>query len=565
MNQREAMMKQFRDSFTSSGYPVICETVKKETLFLPCEDGVELFTEIFTPDPKEIAPPYSTVVQRSCYPHMQEMLCITGEEMAKRGFAFVYQFCRGTGPSKGVWEPNVNDRADGLCLMRYLDGLDIIKNIGYRGASYLAFTGWVMADAVPKKVKSLYLTVYGTDRHTSAYQDGLFRQDILTAWAMDNAGFPISADYMESAKYRPQIEVDEALWGRKLPWYRDWISNTDRTSPYWNQGFWKMLREIPSKMKIPVFVGEGWYDHHLGSALKGFSSLSKESAAHAVLNVGPWNHSSKSVIEKQKALGLALHSEENETKSVLDWFTLTLKEEKLPERKVRFYLIGADTFLEFPDYPVPFDEEKALYLGENETLLDAPGAKGQQSYRYDPNDPVPSYGAESLFRTMSAVGSLRQPDVHYRSDVLSFRSLPFEEDTDIIGPIKASLYVSSDAPDTAFTFKIMEEFPDGEAYHIRSGITTLAYRNGSPERISYTPNTVEQITVQSWDVAWRIQKGSRIRVDISSSNFPEYAVHPNKEGVWSTIKETAVANQTIYFGPDTPSAILLPTVHLKKE
>jgi len=106
----------------------------------------------------------------------------------------------------------------------------------------------------------------------------------------------------------------------------------------------------------------------------------------------------------------------------------------------------------------------------------------------------------------------------------------------------------------------MEVFANGEAYNIRNGITTLGYRNGSRERIAYEPNTMEMIEIVCWDVAWQLKKGSRLRVDISSSNFPEYAVHPNKAGVWSEIKETVPAKQTLYFGKECPANITLPLV-----
>ena len=143
-----------------------------------------------------------------------------------------------------------------------------------------------MADAVPEKVKTMYLGVYGCDRHTSAYKDGLFRQDILTAWAMGNAGVPVEAPLLESCAYRPQTEVDEKVWGVHLDWYRDWITNTDRDSAYWSDGFWKELKEIPGKVKIPVFIREGWYDHHLGSAIVTYESLSEEAKKHSVIQIG---------------------------------------------------------------------------------------------------------------------------------------------------------------------------------------------------------------------------------------------------------------------------------------
>ena len=541
----------------------------------PSHDGVKLRT-VFARPKKDGA--YPTIVMRNCYAGQYDELVIKCEEFAMRGYGAVAQMCRGTVGSEGVWEPNVNDREDGLFLLNHLEKLDWIRCMGYQGASYLAFTGWVMADAVPSKMKSMFLTVYGTDRHTSAYKDGLFRQDILTAWAKDNAGRPVDADYMESAKYRPQVEVDEALWGGRLDWYRDWITNTSRSDPYWNGDFWKDLRDIPGKMNIPVFVGEGWYDHHLGSALNGFNALSDASALHSTLRIGPWNHGTQPVINGHKD---AENAGSFELGEIFDWFHETLMEEKTPERKIRCYVIGADEWRDFPEYPFPVKNTAEFYLAEDGKLLKAVSAAvsdtdsrnpdshqngtgicmnaaGSVTYTYDPQNPNPSHGGESLFATWNEIGSLLQPEVNYRPDVVSFVSEPLEKDLTIIGRIEAELFVESDAEDTCFTMQLMEVFENGEAYNIRNGLTTLAYRNGSASRLTYEPNTVEKIRITSWDVAWQMKKGSRLRLDISSSNFPEYAVHPNKAGIWSMIRETVPAKQTVHFGKNMPSKVILP-------
>jgi putative CocE/NonD family hydrolase len=555
----EQFVTYLKKQYEDSPYPIEYDEVESYEEMLPLRDGVRLRTIFYFPktDNKQSFP---TIVQRSCYPDMDKMIRINAEELAKRGFGFVYQYCRGVGGSEGVWRPNDNDRNDGQDFMNYLNSLEKVECMGYQGASYLAFTGWVMADILPEKVKSLYLTVYGTDRYTSAYKDGLFRHDILTAWAMSNAGRTITADYMESCRYMPHIEVDKALWGGELDWYRNWITNTSRTDPYWNEGFWHMLSQIPQKMNIPVYIGEGWYDHHLGSALKSYISLSDESKAHSVLEIGPWNHSGMPCIYGHKHK----NAEGNSILRTLDWFTRTLKNKELPDPKVRCYVIGADEWREWSSYPFEADREECFYLSDKPTgqrayaLQSATSTNAQIGYTYDPSDPVPSHGAESLFATQKEIGSLKQPECGFRDDVISFISEPVDTDLDIIGPIRARLFVSSDAEDTAFTMKVMEVFPDGSAYNIRNGITTLAYRNDSPERISYTPNSVVEIDIDSWDVAWRIQKGSCIRIDISSSNFPEYAVHSNYPGVWSLQDRTKKANQTIYLGKDHPSCLILP-------
>ena len=508
IHRMEQFINYIKSLYDQASLPVVVSKIHKEEIMLPCADGVRLRTQYFLP---ERICPAPTVVIRSCYPHQEPMLLIQAEAYAKRGFGFVLQWCRGTGGSEGEWEPNVHDRADGLCLMHALQQDDRIGPIGYLGDSYLAFTGWVMADAVPEKVKTMILGVYGCDRHTSAYKDGLFRQDILTAWAMGNAGRKVDADYMESAAYRPQVEVDEALWGGKLSWYRD---NTY---------------------------------YHL---------LSKESRAHTTVQIGPWNHGYRPAITHQDLS----HLTDDSVDTPMLWFDRILRKGEVPEAAVRQYVIGADCWREYKVEDAPATETVRFWL-DDKTLCDAPSPEsGSVSYVYDPADPVLSYGAESLFSTMQKVGSLEQPEPDWRPDVKSFLSAPLTQSLEIHGSINVKLFVQTDAEDTSFTAKLMEVFPDGKAVNIRGSITTLAYRNGRPKRGTYTPGEIVEINIQMWDVAWKTQAGSRLRLDVSSSDFPQYAVHPNYPGIWSMIKETRTANETVWFGAEHPSCVELPVI-----
>ena len=215
------------------------------------------------------------------------------------------------------------------------------------------------------------------------------------------------------------------------------------------------------------------------------------------------------------------------------------------------------------DLPVQ-GETEVLYLDAAgftdgaATLSQKPDEAAEKSYEYDPENPVPSHGTESCFKSKREIGSIWQPECGYRPDVLSFRSRPYKQPLEIVGCIEVILYVSSDAEDTAFTAKIMEEFEDGRTVNIRGIITTLAYRNGAVRRQNYTPNTIEEIHLKMWPIAWRMHANSRIRVDISSSDFPQYAVHSNYPGVWSMQSQTRCARQTIYTGKGKKSRIILP-------
>lgn len=487
-------------------------------------------------------------------------MAIHAEAYCGRGFAFVWQHCRGTGQSEGVWVPNDHDRQDGQATLTWLNQQDWIESIGYWGSSYLAFTGWIIADILPDKVKTLYLTHYGTDRFTSAYQNGLFRQDVLTSWTMGNAGQPIEADYQESLRFQPHIDVDEKLWGIHLDWYRDWISNTSRQDPYWNSGFWHALQEIPARITIPVYLGEGWYDHHLGSALRTWEKLSPLAKAHSVLRIGAWNHFFMPCIEGQVGENIA----NSDIPSAFAWFEKILCQQERPHGCVRTYQIGADRWQEQPAYPFTPQVSRTFYMavmpeGPGGLTEESPDRSGRVQYTYDPGNPVPSHGAESLLATMRENGSLSQPPCSWRPDVISFVSPSLAEPLAILGKIQVVLHVSSSADDTAFTAKLIEVRPDGSAYNIRSGITTLGYREGSDsERLTYEPGSVVEAIIDFWDINWFLSAGAKLRLDVSSSDFPQYAIHSNFSGVWALQDKTRLAEQMIYTGPDYASRLILP-------
>lgn len=310
-------------------------------------DGVKLKTVIYFPRGKG---PWPTLFTRTPYAVFGRINQVLGKEYAKRGFVFISQFCRGTEGSEGVWVPNENERDDGIDSVNWVANQEWSKNIGIYGLSYMALAGWIIADQLPQKVKTLYLCHYGVDRHLSAYKDGLFRHDILTGWAMQNSGSPVTnitnnfqTEYLKAAYYRPHIKVDENLWHVKLNWYRDWITNVDYNSKYWQSGFWQTLRHIPEKINIPICVVAGWYDHHLEGTILGYNNLNQRVKEKSKLLVGGWNHEMDSCVPKETLSNKEL----NPIEYMFNWFTSILVDDNQTESGVETYIVGSDKWQKF--------------------------------------------------------------------------------------------------------------------------------------------------------------------------------------------------------------------------
>jgi len=573
----EEQMRQYRQMMRYSSAPMVVDSTQVdipaaydytyEEQMVQGGDGYQLMTCIYKPVGNG---PWPVVIIRTPYVYGRGDNNANARFYARHGIAYIVQHCRGKGGSEGPYEPNVNERVDGLALVNWVASQPWCKNIGLFGESYTALTAWIIADAVPDKVKGIFLHHYGVDRHLSAYSYGLFRQDILTAWAIDNAveipKKPEKPDpnriYFDQMSYMPQQEMDRRFFNVELSWYRDWITHTDYTDPYWHQGVWNQLREIPAKIKVPMVVVAGHFDHHQEGTILGFNLLPEETKAKSQLIVGAWNHSH--VITPQ--IGKFDHAMDVDlTTTQFNWFYDLLVRESAPKPAVQVYAIGEDRWHQLDSWPLKGSGSKTFYFtdkreGKGYSLVtDNIQKQGSISYRYDPQNPVLSIGGETLFNSGSRRGSQLQPEVGYRDDVISFVSQPLTEPLLLAGQVKVVLNVSSDCDDTAFSYKISEVYADGSTYNIRTGISTLGFRNRPlGDRQKYTPDEVIELNIESLPIMWQLQTGSRIRVDISSSDFPQYSVHSNYAGVWSQQTRTRIARQTLYVGGEYQSRIEIP-------
>lgn len=526
-------------------------------------DGHRMVTQVYLPKGEG---PWPVVVYRTPYFNFPAGdMFASYRRYAENGMAFLIQRCRGTGGSEGTYEPNIYERGDGMALLEWLQDASWCSSIALTGCSYMGLTSWILGDVLPDKVKGMYVEHYGVDRHLSAYSSGAFRQDILTAWAIDNAKEPITKPevvpgrkYYDEMMYMPQISMDADRLGAELPWYREWISHTDYTDRYWHEGFWGLLKSIPAKIDVPMTVVAGHFDHHMEGTLLGYEMLSDEVKSRSRLIVGGWDHDFKTT---PKLEGIVNDKQVKIEDDRFNWLHTLLVEGRVPEHEVKVYAIGADKWLDLEEWPSASSKTLTWYAGTEESglALKPSKKKGEWSYEYDPSDPVISVGGETLFSSNSRKGSILQEPAGYRDDILFFRSEPLDEPLMISGPLTAKVWFSSDCEDTAVAVKVSEERSDGKTYNIRTGIATLAFRDDKlGSRQTYTPGEIVEVTVEMLPIVWELQPGSRIRVDISSSDFPQYSIHSNHPGVWSEQTKVRTAHQTVWTGRKYPTQIIIP-------
>ena len=292
-------------------------------------DGTSLYTSISLPDKGEKFP---TVLIRNPYAQfgmvMRDTLC---GRFTRYGYACVLQDVRGQGKSEGEWSPGTHEARDGrdtlnwLVKQKFHDG-----NIGMMGPSYLASVQWAAASmGLPPEVKTFIPAVYTTDNRGVMYQDGMFRHETFTAWASmmrgsnaedDDAG----AAYQAALEHRPHMEVDKAIFGAELPWYRQMISAPDPHDPFWQQPDTVKLRETPANLEIPILMIGGWYDVFFGPQFEDWQELATKSSSRFI--IGPWTHAGQG--------GKALQNPNSEGglfqwPAMLDWFGHYLKGEPL--------------------------------------------------------------------------------------------------------------------------------------------------------------------------------------------------------------------------------------------
>jgi putative CocE/NonD family hydrolase len=538
-----------------SGAPV---TVSEFNVIVPMRDGVHLSANIFRPSRPGRFP---TILLRTPYNKGDE-LTPNFESFVNHGYIYVIQDVRGRYRSGGRFDPinqDVNDGDDTLnwiARQSWSDG-----KVGMYGGSYLGIAQWKAALSQNPHLKAIFPYVSGDDDYRDRFYSpgGAMKLGHRLLWVAENlrdAGFEPPA-FNKYFAVLPTRHADVVAAGHTVP---VWQRAADH--PMYDQ-FWKAasVREHLKEIHIPVFSVAGWYDNYVESDLDAFSLLRKTNPNVRIM-IGPWPHTFDTPFAKVdfgKEARVPLRPEQ------FKWFDGWLKnpgKQPMNQHPVRLFVMGTNRWRDEDEWPLSRARNEKFYLsGDGALAAESPRNSTPDTFIYDPKNPVPTLGgAVCCNPKVFPWGPLDQRSVEKRRDVLVYSTPPLVSDIEVTGPIKAVLSVASTAPDTDFTVKLVDVFPTGEARNLTDGILRMRYRDSLEGAKLMTPGKLYKVTVDAGVTSNVFRAGHRIRLEVSSSNFPRFDRNPNTGRPIADENELRKATQTVFHDRERRSWVVLPVV-----
>jgi putative CocE/NonD family hydrolase len=368
--------------------------------------------------------------------------------------------------------------------------------------------------------------------------------------------------------------VLEKVW----PWWSELLSHPSRDQ------FWQDLSVLDGceQVTVPALHIGGWFDIFAANTARSFTELrSRAGTAEARegqrLIIGPWDHLNSTGIYPDRRFGLMADAiTQDLTSEHLRFFDRWLRGRAEPENSaapVKIFVMGIDQWREEQDWPLPDTTYESWYLhgsgrantaaGDGRLGTDTPADTATDTYLYDPLRPVPTLGGRIMLpTTANQAGAVDQRPAEARDDVLCFTSEVLTEPLEVTGHVSLTLFASSSAPDTDFTGKLVDVFPDGRAIFLTDGILRARYRNSLAEPEPLTPGEPYELSLDLSITSNVFLPGHRIRLEVSSSNFPRYDRNSNTGGVIAdeSASEVTVAVNRVLHGPAYPSHLILPVI-----
>ena len=565
--------------------------VVEKGVAMKTRDGVTLRADIYRPSADG---QYPVLLTRT--PYNKDNMSPIGRNGAARGFIVVIQDVRGRYTSEGDWYPFKYEINDGYDTVEWAAALPHSNGkVGMFSGSYVGATQMLAAIGHPPHLAGICPIVTASNYHENwTYQGGAFEQWFNESWtsglAQDtlNRGIqrdtnPLVGDQVLPLNQYPIFNIATPHSGSDLthilaPYFIDWLAHPTYDS-YWKQ--WSIEENYPN-IQVPALTIAAWYDIFQGGSLRNYMGLKAHAGnqpardgQHLIVAIG--GHSGWGQTVGQVDFGPQAPFDENTV--ILDWYDylfLGKQNEFANGKPVKIFVMGKNEWRFEDRWPLERAKETryglfALHpangVSGSGALLE-PGVMMRTSgmpsdtYTYNPANPVPTVGGPLCCDgNHLAPGPRDQQQVEARPDVLIYSTPPLDQDLEVTGPVTLDLYASTSAADTDFAAKLVDVYPDGKAINLTEGILRARYREstiGEPKPI--TPGQIYEYKIDMWSTSNVFLKGHRIRLEVSSSNFPRFDRNLNTGKDASTDATMVKATNTIYHDSAHPSALILPVI-----
>ena len=566
---------------------------------LMLRDGTITYVDVFRPD---VSGKFPGLLQRTPYDKSAPSSrtgALDAIRAASAGYAVVIQDVRGRYSSDGEFYAFVNEIEDGYDSVEWVASQPWCDGqVGMYGTSYVGATQWLAAKAGPPNLVCTAPGMTASDYHEGwTWRGGAFELGFNMFWTVNSLTaanwenlskrlfLPVrqmdllveAADSLaDGYRYLPLHEFPE-LEGGLAPYYYDWLAHPEYDD-YWRS---ISIEESHSAITVPAFNFGGWYDIFLSGTLRNFTRMrelgaSSEAREGQRLVIGPWVHGhSPLAVAGENSFGARASSAFQDVQGqVLRFNDQWLKGEPLPvseEKPVRIFVMGENVWRSEDEWPLDRAVETRYYLhsrggantlnGDGWLSPEEPGEEPPDVYVYNPIDPVPTRGGPLLGdAVLLPSGAYDQRPIEARPDVLVYTTLPLEQYTEVTGPVTATIYAASSARDTDFTAKLVDVDTTGYARNLTDGIVRARYRKPRSPATLLESGDVYEYVIDLSATSNLFKAGHRIRLEVSSSNFPRFDRNMNTgEGI-GTDSTFVPALQSIYHTPQHASYVTLPIV-----
>jgi uncharacterized protein len=532
-------------------------------------DGVHLAADVFLP---KATGRWPTVLVRTPY-NRKAFAMRSYQIFVQNGYALVVQDVRGRYGSQGVFGdirlegPDGNDTINWIAEQPWSNG-----RVAMAGSSYLGVVQWWAAVQENPHLRAISPMVSGDDEYLDRYYStgGALKLGHRLLWLAQNLTPPSETREPFSAYigHLPERTSDVAATGEALSLWRGALSHPSYDA-YWESA---SIREKIGRVSAPVLSFGGWFDNYAESDLDAFSRLSRE---HKTIEtwIGPWGHNSA---WKFPTRDFGPQATLRIRPKQLEWFDEQLSGEPTHAAPLlHIFVMGPNVWREEHEWPLARTHYTPLFLssGGHANSSAGDGSLDWQpsriarvdTFTYDPKDPVPTTGgAICCDPKVLPPGPLNQSTVEQRPDVLVYTSEPLKTDLEVTGPVKVVLYAATSANDSDFTAKLVDVESDRRPLLVTDGIQRLRYRLSLEKPVFVKRNMAYQITVNAGVTSYVFAAGHRIRLEVSSSNFPRFDRNLNSSGANADQTKPNKARQTLFHEKDYPSAIILPVIREEK-